>query len=100
MTNEDLLDQYLKNVEEEKEKLKNEISIYFDLNKNEKNIKYLISQKFDDKINVFKETYIMSVPERLLNTSFAYKSTSKTIEICLDLMKFSALLVDKITDDN
>lgn len=91
-----LLNNYIYDIKQKQKALKEEITFYFEQNKEHENITFLIYQTFDDKIREFENSYNMSCLDIVTNSTLAQASFAKTIEIYLDLSQHPQRLLETL----
>lgn len=88
MTYQNLIDAYKQELNDLSNKLKTEMDLFYEDNKNSDDIYYtykVFQEVFDNKIYMFNSKYSVSFPKLLEGTDFKLYSIRDSIEICSDL---------------
>jgi hypothetical protein len=101
MTYNQAVEQYTKELQNITNKIKTEMDLFYEQNKDSDDIGYIFKRFrdiFDLKVGSFDYYYNMSCPKVLLNTPFANKCLSNSISVYLDLSKYYTLICDKFLE--
>ncbi|MCY1484745.1 hypothetical protein D3C87_74420 [compost metagenome] len=97
MTNQEILDNYIKQIEEAIKTLKSDIDTFFEENKSKQNLYYLLNEKFSDRITAFTNKYNSSYPEIFADSDeLKTLSIDKTLMICGSLIHYLDSLMETL----